>query len=119
MTEKLDPERCSASVPFGGRAVSFYQCSRKPKVWRGGKGYCGTHDPVAVAAKRQAANDARKAEERREEDALKAAERRCKALGHGEPHWHHSFRGPSTWSGGVVLTPEEADALIARLKGKG
>lgn len=109
-----DHDGCSATV-FGPR-VHSWQCTRRAAVTRNGKKYCRQHDPVAVAAKRQAQEDARKAEERREEDLLRAAERRCKALGYGEPNWQHSYRGPSGWTGGVVLTPDQADALIAKLE---
>lgn len=45
---RVDPERCKASVPFGGRRVDFHQCTRKP--WK--DGWCKQHHPDSVAERR-------------------------------------------------------------------
>lgn len=50
----FNPERCKASVPFGGRSVSFHQCRRKP--WK--DGWCKQHHPDNEA-KRRAERDLR------------------------------------------------------------
>ena len=42
------PEQCKASVPFGGRSVSFHQCRRKP--WK--DGWCKQHHPDTEAERR-------------------------------------------------------------------
>lgn len=53
---------CAASVPDGGRSVSFHQCGHKPKIKRLVKvgdrapkvyGFCSLHDPVVVEEKRK------------------------------------------------------------------
>ena len=50
----LDPARCKASVPHGGRRVDFHQCLRKPVK----DGWCKQHHPDTVA-KRRAQSEAR------------------------------------------------------------
>lgn len=42
------PDRCKASVPFGGRRVDFHQCLRKPVK----DGWCKQHHPDSVAKRR-------------------------------------------------------------------
>jgi hypothetical protein len=51
----VDPNRCKAAVTtYLGRWPTYKQCSHKPKA----NGYCGTHDPVKVAAREQASDEA-------------------------------------------------------------
>jgi len=45
----IDPNRCKAAVSFGGRAVGFRQCLRKP--WK--DGWCKQHHPDTVAERRK------------------------------------------------------------------
>jgi len=45
----VDPNRCRAAVSFGGRAVGFRQCLRKP--WK--DGWCKQHHPDTVAERRK------------------------------------------------------------------
>ncbi len=86
--EPHDPAQCCVSVHEGGRGVGFYQCSKKPTIWRDvlhkGKlahlGYCGTHDPVKVAARR-AKRDAAHKDKFAEENARWAEQRRKRDLG--------------------------------------
>lgn len=59
----FNPERCKASVPFGGRSVSFHQCRRKP--WK--DGWCKQHHPD---------NEAKRREERREQRETRDQHRR-------------------------------------------
>ena len=54
----VDPGRCKASVPNGGRSIRNHQCSRKP--WE--DGWCKQHHPDTV-------------KERQEQQALKDEER--------------------------------------------
>lgn len=63
-------ERCSASVPAGGRT-----CLLRSVVLRDGKGYCKIHDPVAVAASRAARSAKWNAEwkDKKEREAKQAA----------------------------------------------
>lgn len=109
-----DPKRCCASVPDGGRHVTFHQCSRKPKVFYGALGYCTSHDPVAVAEKRRAQKAAWKAEweakaaaiadakKRREFEAACIAAIREIAAGHNDPR--------SLASGVLALEPTQPPA---------
>ena len=45
----LNPDRCKASVPYGGRSVSFHQCQRAP--WK--DGWCKQHHPDTEAERRK------------------------------------------------------------------
>jgi hypothetical protein len=63
-----DPTWCCASVPDGGRSVSFRQCGRKPKHWYGELGYCNQHDPNFVLDER----DRREREYRAKRDRYQA-----------------------------------------------
>lgn len=74
MSEKI--HLCSATVQQGFHS---YGCSNLAKIERGGRWYCGTHDPVAVKAKR----DARNARFMRELDA-RVAEREQAAASQAE-----------------------------------
>lgn len=100
-----DMARCRHAVHESGRGCSFYQCGNKVKVARKvshhGKeaefGYCGTHDPIAVAeknAKRDAKWESKWAAEeaarQAKADARDLAERAIEALrqiaaGHNDP----------------------------------
>lgn len=105
------------------------RCYNTGKVLRDGTWYCGVHDPVAKQEKRQAKDDARRAEwdrqaaARREwqvkDDARKAdALRRIEALGlaGATPHTSQGCWSGAEYTGGVVLRPEAVDALLARLQ---
>jgi glycine/D-amino acid oxidase-like deaminating enzyme len=100
---KPNPDNCRASCSDNGRIIHFWQCTRKPKVFReldhpkGTFGFCGQHDPVAVA-RRQAARDkkwsvkleAQQASWQRDIDIEDAKERCVAALrdieaGHNDP----------------------------------
>lgn len=78
---------CHHSVHDGGRSCSFHQCSKKTKVTREvlrqGKAethdYCGTHDPLKVAAQ-AAARDAKWAAERAARDAKRDEDWRQRKL---------------------------------------
>lgn len=100
-----DLERCRHAVHDGGRSCGFHQCNKKAKVFREAKwhgkvetfGYCGTHDPVAVAQKKaerdakwKAQWDAQQAAAQAKRDARELAERSIEALrqiaaGHNDP----------------------------------
>lgn len=47
---KKDEPRCCAEIQSDYR---FYQCGHKGKVQRGGKWYCGRHDPEKVALRKK------------------------------------------------------------------
>ena len=51
----IDRERCRASVPNGGRSVTFHQCRRKPVD--SSERYCRIHSPE-YRAERRAERDA-------------------------------------------------------------
>lgn len=92
------------------------RCSRRMKVERNGKPYCGQHDPEKVFARRAKSEEA--AQEKRDADTqrFRSASRLVDALGVGKPHYDFVvLRG---YSGGIVLSAEEAQRLIARLERK-
>ena len=102
---------CSERVYREGDPWHSHPCAKKGTVERNGKPYCGVHDPQKVAA-RQATRNAEYLAARGGQDAKwKAANARALALGGGMAF----YDGPLDYTGGSVLSPEQADALIARL----
>ena len=96
---------CSEQVY--GTAWGGSRCSRKMKVMRNGKPYCGQHDPEKVTAKNTARNAKWEAERAAHKQVRKSAQALANALGAGSP---------DGVTGGIVLTAEEAQRLIARLE---
>lgn len=117
-----DPRRCRAAVASDSRAPIFHQCLRKVAVWRsvdgekGKIGFCSQHDPERRAQRDAKAAQARKAAEGEDNRRHTEGQRRAKALGGGSPHYQPGWGGQlGRYTGGIVLTAEQADALIARL----
>lgn len=54
-------ERCDRQIMSQGE-FHIHQCTRRAKIERDGKSYCGLHDPVVVAAKDKARKAKRHAE---------------------------------------------------------
>lgn len=95
------PERCRSAVHDEGRWPSYHQCTRKPKVFRCidgiEYGFCGIHDPDAVAKKDNAKREQWRLEslERERKENLRkqnvVAMEACKAAiqkiadGHNDP----------------------------------
>lgn len=50
--------QCCQQVREAGSWPRFHQCSRKSVVVREGKAYCAQHDPVKVASKQNARQQA-------------------------------------------------------------
>lgn len=104
---------CQATV-FGPR-VHSWQCTRKPSVWRDGKGYCKQHDPKAVEARRvdrelkwkakTSASDAVAAEGARLARRLKLKHAGC-----------DYDRRTYSYVRRLVVPFEELEKLIARMK---
>lgn len=105
---------CSVRV-YSNRGYDNYPCSKPATVQRDGKWYCTIHDPERLAAKRAAKvkewADKGQAEKARQD----AAVARTNILG-GRPYY--STIGVRGYTGGITLTPDEADALIARLESR-
>lgn len=108
---KLPPpeERCTMNV--WRRQTGYGGCERRGVVKRDGMLYCTQHDPEAVAAR-----EAERIAAIREQLALRnrlanEAAQRCSKLLVGRP-----YRPEGGPTGGVVLTAEEADVLIARME---
>ena len=101
--------QCSKRVYWD--AWHSHPCANRGKVERDGKPYCSRHDPETVSARRAARNDKYEARRAANEALKEAALTRCEVLG-GAPffRWREG-----RYTGGVELTPEQADALIARL----
>lgn len=95
-----------------GNAGHFYRCSNLAKVQRDGKWYCGIHDPEAIRRKQERRDAKIREREEARDLALSEAQARCHRLGMGHPHYSHLGSGAGRYTGGVVLTAEEADRLI-------
>ena len=107
MSDKVKPVvvRCCRSISSGD-PWHRSQCSRAMKVMRNGKPYCAQHDPEKVAAKDTARNARWEAEWAAQKQARKSAQALADALGAGSPDGD---------TGGIVLTAEEAQRLIAQI----
>jgi hypothetical protein len=92
-------------------------CGATAKVLRDGVAYCRRHDPVARAERSRAQDEDARAH-RAQSDALKReSEARMQALGMGSPHYAPGFGTKTgTYTGGVVLSPVEADRFIEMLR---
>ena len=99
---------CSEQVY--GTAWGGSRCSRKMKVMRNGKPYCGQHDPEKVTAVRAAAEAKYQAKKAAQEQVRLSAAKLADQLGVGKPDYFGCY------TGGIVLTAEEAQRLIARLE---
>lgn len=87
------PDQCCASVHDEGGRVTFHQCAKSVVIRYGRLGYCKTHDPAAVLARRaardakweiaQLANSRKWATERLGHDAIGVL--RKIAAGHNDP----------------------------------
>lgn len=99
----MNSEQCDALVGWGS------QCQNKAKVTRGGKGYCGVHDPD-LGAKKRADREAKWAARNHMND-MRLAEAKALAvrIGAGVPSYTNGY------TGGLVLTAEEARALADEL----
>lgn len=108
--------KCAKTVYTGARwDFTGHPCSLAAKVERDGEWYCTRHDPQRETARRetrQAKWDAEEAAQRDQRDRAYALARR---LGVGHPYFH-TLRGGYT--GGVVLTAEEAQMLVNRMEAK-
>lgn len=110
-----ETEWCSQRV-FGYREVAGHQCSRKGTVERHGKLWCKQHDPEAVAARKAERKAKWDAEAEAKDAAHRAARDLAQRLGAGKPDYSW-YTG--TFTGGIVLTAEEAERLIERVESRG
>lgn len=104
---------CSERVYSGARwDISGHPCQRNGSVERDGKWWCKQHDPEAVKARREA----KRAKSNAEREADEALRLRGQALAlklGGQPAMNfHTFK----YTGGVTLSQEQAEALVARLE---
>lgn len=104
---------CAKRVYSGARHdFSGHMCTRKATVERNGKWWCKQHDPEAESA-RMAAREAKwKAEDEAKEAVHGAALALAERLGAGKPDYSWTA---GTYTGGVTLTAEEAEALARQL----
>ena len=106
-----DPVRCSEEVfDHSYRWPRSHGCSRTMKVTRDGKPYCNQHDPEKVAAKRAAREAQYQAQERAKLQVRDAAKKLAADLGVGRPEYSNG------WTGGLVLTADEAQRVIGWLE---
>lgn len=124
LESKPNPTRCQAYIHNGGRSVSFHQCLQKPKVKRGGKLYCGIHDPVEVEKRRVARELKWKQEWAVKEQGWKRKEDRNKLYDRMVRHLKEFTANPE-WLEATERILREADRLelpgngLGRDKGKG
>ncbi len=110
------PVRCSKRI-FDGSRVDFggHMCRKKATIERDGKPWCKLHDPERVAAKRAE----REARWNAEHDAQKQVEASAlalaAALGVGRPEYS-TLSGKGGYTGGIVLSAEEAQRVIGWLE---
>ena len=83
----------------------YVGCHRNAKVERAGRRYCGLHDPSRVAARKAKLDEKRAARRKALDDRYNAGADLVRRLGAGQPY-----------DGGVWLSRDEAEALLARLK---
>jgi hypothetical protein len=101
---------CSGHVYHSGHWGSSV-CENKVNVERDGKPYCGTHDPVKVAARRAKKDEKYRAERETKDEIFEAAKAVCSALGAGCPVW-----GRDGIERAIKLTFEEVRLLSERLR---
>ena len=101
-----DEVHCVAFI-YGSNSWNAHRCTRRMKVMRNGKPYCAQHDPEKVKAKRDALQAKWEAEEDARTQMRASAQALADALGAGSPDGD---------TGGIVLSAEEAQRLIARLE---
>jgi len=109
MTERI---RCSKRI-YGSRMMRAVTCLRAGIIERNGKLWCKQHDPDNVAAKRKALNAKGQAEHEAQNQVRKAAEKLATELGAGRAEYS-ALSSKGRYTGGIVLTAEEAQSLIAR-----
>lgn len=97
-----------------GQAWHNALCSRKMVVERNGKPYCKQHDPEAVAAKRTKWEQKAQAKQDASTARYESAKRLAAKLGYGRPDYD-GVRARE-YTGGIVLTAEEAQRLIEQRK---
>ena len=111
----MSKEMRSKYVPEGGRSVRALPCGRKAKgVLADGKPGCGLH----IAAEARSAKAA--AQRERDWEETEVNKQRglaiCETLGAGRPEYGGFGSGGPKYTH-VLLSLEEAEALVGRLKG--
>lgn len=112
------PPRCAGMV-FSDR-VQHWQCTRRGYAEHAGRWYCKQHHPPTVQARTKEADRRYNAEQAAAEERGARARRYVADLGFGTEHWHTPIGGStkgSGYTGGIVLTEDEARALVKFLVG--
>lgn len=113
-TEALAKHSCSTRVYSSARwDFNGHLCSRNGVVERDGEWYCRQHDPEAEKAREEKRRAEYRAEMDRENKVLRETRDLIERLGAGTPNYttiNHKL------SGGVVLTRQEVERLIAALQ---
>ena len=109
----IETVRCSKMIYASGMFRGV-QCSHTMKIMRNNKPFCNKHDPEKVKAK-QAERDAKWQTLYDAQKQVQAAAISLTAeLGVGTPEYSMLF-GKGHYTGGVILSANEAQRLIARL----
>lgn len=108
--EAVDRHRCATRVYAG--SFSGHPCSKPGKVERGGKWYCGTHDPVRLHEKRAARAAKWDAEWAAKDAARDASKAEQAALERDAARWRW-LRANAVGIGGLtVCVDDEMEAAI-------
>lgn len=105
---------CCHRVYYAGEFTSS-GCTRRMKVERNGRPYCGWHDPEKVKAKRAALEAKWQAKSDEQKAIRDAATILTDKLGVGRPEYSF-LSGNGRYTGSIVLSAEEAQRLIVRLE---
>lgn len=106
--------RCAKMVYSSGMFHGT-MCSRAGTIERDGKLWCKQHDPERVAARRAAQAAKWDAEHQAQREVEAEAMSLAKALGVGRPEYS-TLSGKGCYTGGIVLTAEEAQRVIGWLE---
>ncbi len=106
--------RCSKMVYSPGRFRGI-QCAHSMRVMRNDKPYCSKHDPEKVEAKRAARSAEWQARHDAQEQVRVSTLAIVAELGSGTPEYSIALSGKGRYTGGIILTANEAQRLIARL----
>ena len=110
---KVSSRACSEKVwRSEGNWSSRTECFNIASIEVGGRWYCGTHNPIKVAARR-AKREQEQTKIRREQEELKQqASAACQVIGMGTAEY--DWRG-GRYTGGIVLGQHEWPILLKRL----
>lgn len=85
------------------------------KIERNGKPYRGQHDPEKVAVRRAKSEEVMREKNNASDQRCMVAKQLANKLGVGSPYYDYIVL--HGYTGGIVLSAQEAQRLIARMEG--